>query len=87
MIRDGEKEYSFIDQINSSGGERSQTESTGVITRFTIREDMRGSEGFVRVKALSVADLMLMLCDSTTIDVDREAVTISNDSLTKVIKD
>lgn len=87
VIRDGEKEYSFIDQINSSGGERSQTESTGVITRFTIREDMRAPEGFVRVKLLSVADLILMLCDSYYNDVDREAATISNDSLTKVIKD
>ena len=39
VIVNNGKEYSFIDDLNPSGGNTSKTESTGVITRFTINNN------------------------------------------------
>lgn len=63
ITNDG-KEYSFIDALNPSGGNTSQTESTGVITRFTINNDNETMKDFVRIKNLSVSDLLMLLVDS-----------------------
>ena len=38
MITNAGKSYSFIDELNPSGGNNAKTESTGVITRFTIKK-------------------------------------------------
>lgn len=64
VIQGVDKEYSFIDDLNPSGGANAQIESTGVITRFTIQPDKSGKPGFVRLQNLSVVDLILMLVDS-----------------------
>lgn len=58
------REYNFIDNINPSGGNTSKTESTGVVTRFTVNNDNEKMKDFVRVKNLSVADLIMLLADS-----------------------
>lgn len=57
-------EYNFIDNINPSGGNTSKTESTGVVTRFTVNNDNEKMKDFVRVKNLSVADIIMLLADS-----------------------
>lgn len=36
VITNGGKAYSFIDDINPSGGNNAKIESTGVVTRFTL---------------------------------------------------
>ena len=64
VITNDGKEYSFIDALNPSGGNTSQTESTGVITRFTINSDNETMKDFVKIKNLSVSDLIMLLVDS-----------------------
>ena len=64
VITNNGKEYSFIDELNPSGGNTSKTESTGVITRFTINNDNEAMKNYVKVKNLSVADLLMLLVDS-----------------------
>lgn len=56
--------YNFIDEINPSGGNVSKNESTGVITRFTLRNNNAKMKDFVKVKNLSVVDLILLIADS-----------------------
>ena len=47
-IQNGGVSYSFIDKINPSGGNNTQKESTGIITRFTIRPNRPGMENYVK---------------------------------------
>ncbi len=64
VITNQGQEYNFIDSINPSGGNTSKTESTGVVTRFTVNCDNETMKDFVRIKNLSVADLIMLLADS-----------------------
>lgn len=64
MIRNKGKEYSFIDDLNPSGGNVAKTESTGVITRFTISNRNQKMKDYVKVTNLSVSDLLMLLVDS-----------------------
>jgi len=64
VITNDGKEYSFIDAINPSGGNTSQTESTGVITRFTINNSNETMKDFVKIRNLSISDLLMLLVDS-----------------------
>lgn len=64
MIRNGERMYNFIDQINPSGGNNAKIESTGVITRFTLADDGAQQMNKVRIRNLSVVDLILLITDS-----------------------
>jgi len=61
--------YSFIDQINPSGGNNTKQESTGVITRFTIRKSNPKMADYVKITNLSVVDIILLLADSYYNDV------------------
>ncbi len=61
--------YSFIDAINPSGGNNTKQESTGVITRFTIRQGNAKMKDFVKITNLSVVDIILLLADSYYNDV------------------
>ena len=74
MIACNGKEYSFIDDLNPSGGANSKKESTGVITRFTAREDTRQLPGLIKVENFSIVDIILLLIDAyyndLTIDPD-----------------
>ena len=62
-VTDGTHDYNFISDLNPSSP-NSQVEATGVITRFTLRADEKCPNGFLRVRLLSVADLVLMLCEA-----------------------
>lgn len=64
VIEFGGREYSFIDNINPSGGNNKKIESTGVITRFTIRKSQYPMKDCVKIENLSVIDLILLLADS-----------------------
>ena len=64
VIENSGKEYSFIDELNSSGGNNNKIESTGVITRFTIRKGDPKVMNLVKVRNLSVVDIILLLVDS-----------------------
>lgn len=73
MIENKGRKYSFIDQLNPSGGENSKTESTGIITRFTVREVNPRMKDYVRIKLLSVADIVMLLTDAYYNDLKLEA--------------
>lgn len=66
------KKYSFIDEINPSGGNNTKKESTGVVTRFTIRPGSAKTSEYVKITNLSVVDIILMLADSYYNDVKIE---------------
>lgn len=64
VIENAGIKYSFIDSINSSGGNISQTETTGVITRFTAKTNSNLKPGLIRIKNLTISDLILLILDS-----------------------
>ena len=75
VIKNGGREYSFVDEINPSGGASAKVESTGVITRFTMRREGNYREGYVKVRNLSAVDIVQMIADSyynnVLIDLDK----------------
>lgn len=65
VIENEGRKYSFIDQINPSGGNNAKIESTGIITRFTIRHEKPAqNQNRIKVINLSVVDIILMLTDA-----------------------
>lgn len=61
-IVDGKgKPYNFINDINPRGDGK---ESTGVVTRFTTKLEIEREDYPVKINFLSIADLVLILCDS-----------------------
>lgn len=69
VIENKGRRYSFIDEINPSGGNNTKKESTGIITRFTIRQSNSKMADYVKVTNLSVVDIILLLADSYYNDV------------------
>lgn len=64
VITSGDKSYNFIDELNPSGGNNAKVESTGVITRFTISNEGEAMPNRVKVRNLSVVDVILLIADS-----------------------
>jgi hypothetical protein len=65
----GNKEYSFIDEINPSGSSNTKRESTGIITRFTINCENPSMKEYIKIRTLSIVDIILFLSDSYYKDV------------------
>ena len=80
-IINGGKSYSFINQINSSGGNNSKIETTGVITRFTLQCANPQMKEYVRIRTLTVVDLILLVTDSYYKDVIRSDNELSTDDI------
>lgn len=88
VIQNKDMEYSFIDQINPSGGNNTKQESTGVITRFTIRKSQEHLADLVKVKNLSVVDIILLLTDSYYNDVKINTDNVlASDDINEALKD
>lgn len=64
VIENNGKEFSFIYDLNPSGGNNAKIESTGVITRFTLQRDHNKAPGLIKIRNLSVPDIILLLADS-----------------------
>lgn len=64
IIENNGREYSFIDDLNPSGGNNAKIESTGVITRFTITKERKNVKNHIKILNLSVVDIILLLTDS-----------------------
>lgn len=81
VIQNKGKNYSYIDAINPSGGNNTKQESTGVITRFTIRQRNQKMKDFVKITNLSVVDIILLLADSyyNDVKIDAEKVMMRED--------
>lgn len=84
-IINGGKSYSFINQINSSGGNNSKIETTGVITRFTLQCANEKMKEYVRIRTLTVLDLILLVTDSYYHDVTRSDNELSTDDINNQI--
>jgi hypothetical protein len=78
VITNAGKSYSFIDDINPSGGNNAKIESTGVITRFTLSRGDSAMKDYIKVRNLSVVDIILLLADSYYNDIK-----INQDSVLK----
>lgn len=78
VITNAGKSYSFIDDLNPSGGNNAKIESTGVITRFTLSQGNPAMKDYVKVRNLSVVDIILLLADSYYNDIK-----INQDSVLK----
>lgn len=73
-IMGNDREYDFKSEINSSASYNGQKESTGIVTRFTAAGPTPlGPKGMVRIKNLSVVDIIQMLVDSYYNDIKRDA--------------
>lgn len=74
MIRGNGRDYNFVNELNQSGGSNNEVETTGVITRFTLADDSRDKDSnFLKVRNLSVVDIILLLTDSYYNDVTTDA--------------
>lgn len=76
VIQNGGRVYSFIYELNPSGGNNAKIESTGVITRFTISKGDSSMKDFVKVRLLSVVDIILLIADSYYNDIKLNPDTI-----------
>jgi hypothetical protein len=68
--KDGVK-YNFVEQLNPI---TSDTEATGVATRFTNKYEVPNEDFPILVKILSVADMLQILCDTAYNDVKTHSV-------------
>lgn len=75
-ITDGTESFNFVDEINPSGGRNQKAESTGVITRFSVAMDNPKMSKFVKIRTLSIPDIVMILSDSFYKDVDRDQESI-----------
>lgn len=88
VIENGDKSYNFIDEINPSGGNITRVESTGVITRFTVKDDDKTPPNMVKVKMLSVVDIILLIADSYYNDIKINPDTvIKYDEINKALEE
>tara|TARA_B110000285_G_scaffold235285_1_gene316073 strand:+ start:4125 stop:6893 length:2769 start_codon:yes stop_codon:yes gene_type:complete len=64
-IAGSDREYDFLKEINPQG---SGAESTGVVTRFALREKIN-SQFPIEIKLLTPKDIVIILCDSFFSDI------------------
>lgn len=80
-------QLSFINELNPSGGNTGREESTGVITRFTLRPNPEAVKHLVRIRTLSIVDIIVMLCDAYYKDVRIKPDTVlSNEDINQALE-
>lgn len=82
----GEK-YNFINEINPSAP-NATVEATGVVTRFTVNNDAGTPDGYIKIRLLSIVDLILILCEAyytQIVDYDFSQVLRTN-TINEIIK-
>jgi hypothetical protein len=70
VIRNNNKEYDFLKDINPPGV---GAESTGVVTRFTVDNEIKFEEFPIKVKLLSAKDIVIIVLDSFFLDLKKIA--------------
>lgn len=75
------REYDFKTELNSSASTPGLHEATGIVTRFTLKADDNGPVNRIKIKNLSVVDVILMIVDSyyNDIKIDSDTELDSND--------
>lgn len=87
VIENNGREYSFIDELNSSGGNNTKIESTGVITRFTINKNEGLRPNQIKIVNLTVVDIILLLVDSYYNDIKINLdTTLSADAINRELE-
>lgn len=81
MINSDGREYSFIDDVNPSGGNNAKVETTGVITRFRVLGPGEAPCPNVRATMLTMADVILLLADSFYNDVKIDSDVLTADDI------
>nr|WP_314558878.1 virulence factor SrfC family protein [uncultured Capnocytophaga sp.] len=81
-IQNGSTAYDFLQHINPAGGK----ESTGLVTRFTIKQEVKYSEFPVKVKLLNAKDILIIILDSFFLDLKKITTFISKRDLEAHIK-
>lgn len=72
MVEDKDgKVYNFIEEMNPH---TNNTEATGVVTRFTTHYEVLDQDFPIKVRLLSVADILQILCDTAYQDVKSHAI-------------
>lgn len=73
------KEYNFISEINPSLP-NSTIEATGVITRFSAKNDIGVSDGYLRAQLLTKSDIILILCEAFYNQIDYSSNNVKESS-------
>lgn len=68
VIKNNDKEYDFLKDINPPGV---GAESTGVVTRFTVDSAIKYEDFPIKVKLLSPKDLLIIILDSFFLDLKK----------------
>lgn len=68
VIRNNNIEYDFLKDINPPGV---GAESTGVVTRFTINNEIKFDEFPIKVKLISAKDILIIILDSFFLDLKK----------------
>jgi hypothetical protein len=68
VIRNKNKEYDFLKDINPPGV---GAESTGVVTRFTVNNELKFEDFPIKVKLLSPKDILIIVLDSFFLDLKK----------------
>ena len=83
VIRNNNKEYDFLKDINPPGV---GAESTGVVTRFTVNNEVKFEEFPIKIKLLSPKDILIIILDSFFLDLKKIANFDKNKELDTHIK-
>ncbi|MFN4152946.1 MAG: virulence factor SrfC family protein, partial [Candidatus Sericytochromatia bacterium] len=83
VIRNNSKEYDFLKDINPPGV---GAESTGVVTRFTINNEIKFEEFPIKIKLLSPKDVLIIILDSFFLDLKKITSFINSKDLDVHIK-
>ncbi|MBP5561624.1 MAG: hypothetical protein J6X70_07500 [Muribaculaceae bacterium] len=62
-VTDGKNTYNFIDEVNPSVP-NGTLEATGVVTRFTTKKTDNIPDGHLKVRLLTITDIILVMCEA-----------------------
>ncbi|MEG0529516.1 MAG: virulence factor SrfC family protein, partial [Bacilli bacterium] len=68
LIKNNEIDYDFLKDINPPGV---GAESTGVVTRFTIDQNLKFPDFPIQIKLLSAKDILIIVLDSFFLDLKK----------------
>jgi hypothetical protein len=81
-IQNGNEAYDFLQRINPAGGK----ESTGLVTRFTVQQEVKYPNFPLKVRLLSAKDILIVILDAFFLDLKKITSFISKRDLEAHIK-
>lgn len=83
VIKNQHQEYDFLKEINPAGA---GAESTGVVTRFTIDNNIKFNDFPIKIKVLSPKDILIIVLDSFFLDLKKISTFITRNELEAHLK-